>query len=110
MRTDTTEDSQKVTYIQIDGRNIGSCNSNGKDCTFYDCALNHNDDHLREQIIRSSKQGKVKVQVQFSDYAEKYPKCDWKDSNEKIRNVQAVVRFSLYPIEGIHIFTCQMLH
>ena len=110
MRTDTVQPSQKVTSIKIDDRNIGSCNPDGNDCTFYDCALNRNDDNLREQIIHSNKQGKVKVEVQYSDDVKTLRNCEWKDDTKNTRKVQAVVRFSLYPIKGIHIFTYQMLH
>ena len=103
MRTDTAQPSQKVKYIKIDDRNIGSCNPDGNDCTFYDCALNHNGDNLSEKIIRSNKQGKLKVQVKYSDDVQNTPNCEWKDANEEIIKVQAVARFSLYPIEGIFI-------
>ena len=86
---------EQIRNIKVDGRSIGTCNPDGNNCTFYDCSQNKTDIHLSGNIIRSNKQGKVRIQVRFSSGTRKSPYCKWKNEN-----VDGLVRVSLYPMEG----------
>ena len=92
---------EQIRYIKVDGRSIGTCNPDGNNCAFYDCSQNETDINLSGNIIRSNKQGKVRIQVSFIyTGTRKSPYCKWKNEN-----VDGHVRVSLYPMEGI-IFIC----
>ena len=100
LQNDLADSDEKVSRIEIDGKNIGECNPTGGDfdCTFFNCAP----DLLSNQI--SSENGRLKVKLTYQGHS-KDCDCDkqtWRCKRENLDNsltpMVAVARITLTPM------------
>ena len=100
LQSDLSDSDEKVSRIEIDGKNFGECNPTGsdRDCTFYDCAP-----HLLSNQI-SSEKGRLKVKLTFQGHSKDCDcdkqtwRCKKENEDKSLTPMAAAVRITLTPM------------